>query len=222
METDDSTKMTECWKITGTEGDGSCPKLPLRGHCRNCSEYASAGRSLFDRAMPKDYQQQWTEIIAKEKEVEATELISVIVFRVRSEWLALRTRYFQEITDVRVVHSVPHRTNKIFRGLVNIGGELLLCASAAAILGVANEIQDHPAPYKFRRMLVIRKEGRRFAFEVDEVLGVHRVAPGLMQKVPATVSKSALALTKGIANIEDKKVGFLDEDAFMNCMSFDF
>jgi len=222
MKTEKPANEAGCWKITGAEGDGSCPKLPLRGHCRNCSEYAAAGRSLFDRPMPDQYQQQWTEIIAREKESETTELVSVIVFRVRTEWLALKTRYFQEITDERLVHYVPHRTNKFFRGLVNIGGELLLCASAADILGVANEAEDHAAKQKFRRMLVVRKEGRRFAFEVDEVMGVHRIAPGLMQKVPATVSKSAMALTRGIVNIEEKKIGFLDEDAFLKSLSFDF
>ncbi len=222
MQKEEADKVVGCWKITGTEGDGSCPKLAARGHCRNCSEYVLAGRSLFDRPVPAGYQQQWTEIIAREKKAETAELISVIVFRVTHEWLALKTRYFQEITSERVVHSVPHRTNDVFRGLVNIGGELLFCASAAAVLGVANEAADPTAQQKLRRMAVVKKEGRRFAFEVDEVLGVYRVAPGLMHKVPATLSKSTMVLTRGIFTLEDKKIGFLDEDAFLNCLSFDF
>lgn len=211
-----------CWKVIGTSGDSSCPKLPLRGHCRNCSEYASAGRSLFDRNIPDDYLLQWTEIIAREKESESSDLISVIVFRVKSEWLALKTMHFQEITENRRVHSVPRRTNKIFKGLVNVGGELLLCVSAADVLGLVDEPEARDEKNKYRRMVVVRHAGRRFVFAVEEVLGVYRIAPRQLQKTPATISKSSVAFTRGIFNLEDTNVGFLDEQAFFNALSFSF
>lgn len=211
-----------CWKVVGTSGDNSCPKLPLRGHCRNCSEYASAGRSLFDRNIPDDYLLQWTEIIAREKESEPTDLISAIVFRIRSEWLALKTMCFQEITENRIVHSVPHRTNKIFKGLVNVGGELLLCVSAADILGLGDELEEQVDKSKYRRVVVVRHAGRRFVFAVEEVLGVYRFTPRQLQKTPATISKSSVVFTKGIFSLEDRNVGLLDEQAFFNSLSFSF
>jgi len=211
-----------CWKVVGTSGDNSCPQLPLRGHCRNCSEYASAGRSLFDRNIPDDYLLQWTEIIAREKESEPTDLVSVIVFRVRSEWLALKTMYFQEITENRIVHSVPHRTNKTFRGMVNVGGELLLCLSAADILGLGDEFEEQVDQNKYRRMVVVKHAGRRFVFAVEEVLGVHRFAPKQLQKTPATISKSSVVFTKGIFNLEERNVGLLDEEAFFDALSSSF
>lgn len=211
-----------CWKIVGTSGDSSCPDLTAKGHCRNCSEYTSAGRGLFDREIPADYLLEWTELVTREKERETTDLVSAIVFRLGSEWLALGTRYFQEITEERVVHSVPHRTNRVFRGLVNVGGELLLCVSAADILGVGAESGTRTEGKAFRRMAVVRQGGRRIVFQVDEVLGVYRFAPKELQMVPATISKSAVAFTRGIFDLGDKRIGLLDEQMFFNSVSFDF
>jgi len=211
-----------CWKVVGLSGDSSCPQLPLLGHCRNCAAYASAGRSLFDRDIPDDFLLQWTEIIAREKESEPTDLISVIVFRIRCEWLALKTTYFQQISESRVVHSVPHRTNKTFRGLVNVGGELLLCVSAADILGLGDEPEEQIDRNKYRRMAVVSHAGRRFVFAVEEALGSYRFAPVDLQKTPATISKASVAFTKGIFNLEGRNVGLLDEEAFFNSLSVGF
>ena len=35
-----------CWCVTGTEGDGSCPRLADLVHCRNCPEFGAFGRRL--------------------------------------------------------------------------------------------------------------------------------------------------------------------------------
>jgi len=208
-----------CWKSIGIEGDGSCAELPVRGHCRNCPEYASAGRKLFDRSIPKDHLQQWTQVIASEKETQASDLLSVIVFRVNDEWLALRTKCFQEITVKRTVRCVPHRSNRVFRGLVNIGGELLLCMSIAEILGLSSETVEGIQNQENHRMVVISRPGERFVFEVDEVLGVHRFAPKELQKTPATIAKSPLVIISGIFDLEENKIGLLDEQLLMQAFS---
>jgi chemotaxis-related protein WspD len=209
-----------CWKLIGSSGDLTCSKLALRGHCRNCPDYAAAGRALFDRAIPQDYQAQWTEIIAKEKESNKTELISVIVFRIKREWLALKTSCFQEITSGRRIHSVPQRTNEIFKGLVNIGGELLLCLSMADILGIDEETEQHSGKDAYQRMAVVKGHGSRFVFAVNEVLGVNRIAPGEIQRAPATISKAATAFTSGIFSLDEKHIAFLKEQLLFDTISF--
>jgi chemotaxis-related protein WspD len=201
----------ECWKLIGSSGDGSCSELQSHGHCRNCPDYAAAGRILFDRTIPLGYQAQWTQIIASEKESEKADLISVIIFRIKSEWLALKTSCFQEITSERSIHSVPHRTDEFFKGLVNVGGELLLCISMADILGVNEEPADDSGTAACRRMAVIKAAGRRFVFTVDEILGVQRIARNEIQTAPATISKSATAFTGGIFDLDDRRVGLLQE-----------
>ncbi|MDP1880273.1 MAG: chemotaxis protein CheW, partial [Parachlamydiaceae bacterium] len=54
---------------------------------------------------------------------------SLIVFRLNSEWLALRTEFLKEISSLKPIHKIPHRTNTVLNGVVNFHGQLQLCVS---------------------------------------------------------------------------------------------
>ncbi len=43
----------------------------------------------------------------------------------------------QEVTNLRPIHSLPHRRSGVMLGLANVRGELLICVSLAMLLGVA-------------------------------------------------------------------------------------
>ena len=60
-----------------------------------------------------------------------------LIFRLGPEWLAFRTQTIAEVTTPRPVHRVPHRTNEVFLGLVNLQGQVQLCVSLHGLLGVA-------------------------------------------------------------------------------------
>ena len=60
----------------------------------------------------------------------------VLIFRLGVEWLAFRTQTIAEVTNPRPVHRVPHRSNEIFVGLVNLQGQVQLCVSLHGLLGV--------------------------------------------------------------------------------------
>lgn len=202
---------TGCWKKVGTYGDSSCERLPEHGHCRNCDEYSSAAKSLFDREVPSEELRTWSEQLAQVKQKQLLETVSVVVLRVRSEWLALPIQYFQEAFEPRPVHTVPFRSNEVFQGLVNVNGELVPCISMANLLRLTDEQQDRRrrAP---ARMVVVDKGKDRFVFAADEVLGVRQFAPEVMLKPPSTLSKCPEALTRGVVEIEAKTVGWLDEN----------
>ncbi|HEY3276607.1 MAG TPA: chemotaxis protein CheW [Syntrophorhabdaceae bacterium] len=202
-----------CWREIGISGDLSCPKLVDIIHCRNCEEYNRAGRRLFDREIPEGFLDEWTKNIAGIKGADIEETLSVIVFRVNSEWLALKTVCLEEAAAIRPVHHVPLRTNNIFKGVVNVNGELLLCMSVADLLDYAIEGQaGQPAERVFQRMLVVRIESERYVFPVDEVLGIYRVCLSAMGEPPATMAKSPTSLIKGIFNLEERRIGLVDED----------
>ena len=63
--------------------------------------------------------------------------ISVLIFRLGEEWLAFRTQAVAEVTTPRPMHRVPHRSNQILGGLVNLQGQVQLCVSLHGLLGVA-------------------------------------------------------------------------------------
>ncbi len=194
-------------------GDSSCPRLAEVGHCRNCPDYARAGRNLFERAVPAGFREEWAQQLAGVKETEPPGAFSVVVFRLRDEFLALKTAVFVRALEIRPVHRVPLRSNRIFRGLVNVDGVLLPCMAAGEVLGMAapEERAADAARVGYRRLMVVSRAGAGFAFAVDEVLGVSRVLPTQLQKPPLTVGKSAAALTVNVFPLGARTVGLLDE-----------
>jgi chemotaxis-related protein WspD len=210
--TDNSVELT-CWKQTGVAGDGSCPKLAELGHCRHCPEYARAGRNLFDRDIPAGFREEWTQTLAGGKETEIPGAVSVVVFRLHDELLALKTEAFVRALEVRPIHRVPFRTNRVFLGLVNVDGVLLPAVAALEILGIAAPAARPPAAEQghYQRLMVVVRDGARWVFPVDEVLGVYHIVPNQFQNPPQTISKSQHAFTSRVFALADRTVGLLDD-----------
>ena len=207
----------DCWKKIGVYGDGSCPELKKHVHCRNCPVYSAAGIRLLDRPLPPNHLREWTEHYSQAKQTEATGSKNAFIFRVAGEWLALPPILFLEILEMRPVHSLPHRRKGAVLGLVNVRGELLICISLAALLGVEpskdGQLTDHS------RLLVVNRDGCRFVFPADEVHGTHRYDPRSLKAVPATVGKSTSTYTGGVLTWQEKSVGCLDEEALFSAFN---
>lgn len=203
-----------CWQEVGITGDRSCERLSHYVHCRNCPQYSVLGRTLLDREMPADYRREVTEELAAAAAtvVEGTE--SVLVLRVGPEWFALRTEVFQEITVYQKPYVVPFRTGALLAGLVNVNGELLLCISLEATLGLSFE--EKAKPVGRPRICVVNNGGDRFAFGVDEVLGIRRVPCTRLQPVPVTLAKSPSAQIVSCFEVNGYNVGLIDEQRLFN------
>jgi len=218
MNNNNDNHMQNCWTHIGVYGDSSCEKLTDFVHCRNCPVYFEAAQSLFDRDIPIGYLEEWTKVYAGSEETEPPGTIFAVVFRLKDEWLALRTAHLQEVTINRPVHYVPFRSGNVFLGLVNINGELVPCVSAADILGLTGDSEEQSNEKVYKRMIVVKKDRERFVFPVDEMLGLRRLSPKDKQKTPATLSKSSTALSTGVFSLDEKTVGFLDENKFFESL----
>lgn len=203
----------DCWNTVGVRGTATCERLATVAHCRNCPDYIAAGRMLLDRDVPDGAPEEWARLIAEPKQSRRPGSVSVVVFRIAAEWLALKTVLFEQAVTVRPVHSVPSRTNRIFEGLVNVDGELLLCFAAADALGLEHAA-DTSSKRGRERLLVVSRDGQRFAFRVDEVLGVRSLASEDFACLPATVSNAPDTVTKSVFSIGARRVGLLDEARF--------
>ena len=126
----------DCWRTIGVMGNGSCAELQKFVHCRNCPVFSAAALQLLDRPVWPQYLQEHTRHYAEARRPAAPARLSVLVFRIGWEWLALPTAAFQEIVERRFVHSLPHRRNGIVLGLVNVRGELIVCVSLGRLLGL--------------------------------------------------------------------------------------
>ncbi len=213
---------SDCWNHIGVSGDRSCPELIPLVHCRNCPVFAAAARSFFDRPAPEGYLAEWSHWLTgsdtngagdpakphaggEEFQSRGTEL-SVLIFRLGSEYLALRTHALAEVTKLHPVHQVPHRSNQILAGLVNLRGQVELCVSLHGLLGA--EMSQTPV-----RLVVLHDRDRReiWAFPVDEVLGIERVSRCQWHSVPSTLVNPAVGFSQAILAWNGRSVGLLDE-----------
>jgi chemotaxis-related protein WspD len=227
--------MPECWRVIGVVGDRSCPELERFIHCRNCPVLAEAARGFFERPAPAGYLEGWRAILEEPVEAVEADAISLLVFRVDKEWLALPAPALVEVTPVRRIHAVPHRRGTPLAGLVNIRGELRLCLSLHAILGLSGGPQatasagpaDAPEAEAVPRLLVIEpsgpRAGERWVVGVDDVAGVQRVPRSALRPVPATVSQAAARCASALFRWREEDVAVLDEarlcDAFRQAVA---
>jgi chemotaxis-related protein WspD len=226
-----------CWNNIGVSGDSSCPELKTVIHCRNCSVYRGSGRTLLQREAPQGYVEEWTHILAQDwkeaaakskdktsdlikKETVTEESLGVIIFRVSQEWLALPAWVVKEITHTHPIHTLPHRSNHVFAGIVNIRGEILMCILLRNLLALPpvdfndenSEFEDSYSvvPVVYERMIVIEIQSNRWVFPVDEILGVYRFSSDNLQDTPVVISKTPDTYTKKILTIEGKHINYLD------------
>ncbi len=211
----------DCWNTIGVNGDRSCPELDSFIHCRNCPVFAAAARTFFDRPAPDGYLAEWSRWLSGsgapgtrgDKTQDAADAgvhdggaVSVLIFRLGAEWLAFRTQAVAEVTTPRPVHRVPHRSNQVLVGLVNLQGQVQLCVSLRGLLGV----EGHGTS---TRLVVLRDQDRAetWAFEADEVLGVHRVQRGHLRGVPSTLVNPTVGFSQAVLSWNDRSIGLLDE-----------
>ena len=197
----------ECWKRIGTWGDRTCPELKIHVHCRNCPVYAAGAARLLDSEVSDAYLNEHAHHYAQPKQGLRPGARSAVIFRLVDEWLALSTAVFREVAPLRPVHSLPHRRDRVVTGMVNIRGELLICVSLSATLGLA----DAPAVGAGTRFAVVSRESDRFVFPADEIAGLFRFNDSDLSPVPATLVHAQAAYTRGILTWRNRPVGVLDD-----------
>lgn len=219
-------EIDDCWNRIGVWGDSEnrCPELAQAIHCRNCSNYSAAGRRLLDRASESEYRQEWTALLAKEKQAENLPTKSAFVFRAGGEWLALPAGLIREVVNMGKIHSIPHRSGQILRGLVNIRGKLEVCVSIGGVLGLehGNRKRDIPSCCGYdppERLVVGAREAQTIVFPVTEVRGHIRYTPEMLRELPVTVSGSKAVYTKGILCLEDLDIGFLEDEVLFRTLT---
>jgi chemotaxis-related protein WspD len=197
-----------CWQKIGVWGDRSCPELSQVTHCHNCLVFAAAGRRFLDSPSPLEYLDEWTDRLGSSEEEGVGNELSVLVFRLRDEWLALPVEVLVEVTTQRAAHRIPHRGG-LLSGMVNIRGELHLCVRLDLLLGVVQIGKD--LENKNPRLIVVRRDTDAWAFEVDEVDQVHRIPTQTLLPAAPTLSRAAAKMNKGVFTSHGHTVGLLDD-----------
>lgn len=200
---------SDCWNRIGVRGDRSCPELQAMGHCHNCPVFARAGRQFLNGASPPGYLEEWTARLAAPPEEAADDLLSVLTFRLGEEWLGLPVQVLVEVTTPRPIHRVPHRRG-LLAGLVNIRGELHLCAYLHHLLGI--QVVDRGKDLHGDRLLVTAWGGQHWVFPVQEVDQVRRISRAELTATPPTVALAIGRLSAGVFRDRERSIGLLDAE----------
>jgi chemotaxis-related protein WspD len=168
---------------------------------------------MLERPVPDAYRQEWTERFTHAKQNDKDRSKSVLLFRLGDEWLAIDSQFVNEVTPMRTIQSLPHKSATAVKGLVNIRGELKICISFGSILQLEKACESYTTDHEIlERMIFIEKDGQCFVFPVSEVYGIFHYADSALQATPATVAKSRHSYTSGILCWDNKHVGVLDHE----------
>ena len=119
---------------------------------------------------------------------------------------------------------VPHRTNRFFKGLVNIRGQLHLCVSLRGVLGIDGPDSDGMGPSRdgalngetdHGMLVVAERRGERWVFIVDEMAAVERIPRKELRKVPGTLANPLSGYSQAVFIWRNRHVGFLDEERLL-------
>ncbi|HEU5073092.1 MAG TPA: chemotaxis protein CheW [Polyangiaceae bacterium] len=205
-----------CWKTIGVKGDRSCDKLVEVRHCHHCPEFEQAAAAFLNRPAPAAYAEEIAALLAapSPSRPDPGER-SAVLFVIGAQTLAIETGAVVEIAEPRPIRRIPHRTNRVFLGLVNVRGQLELCASLPGLLHIAPTPPAHAAR---ARMLLIERLGQRWVIGADEVLGVHRLGTGGTSMMPATARQDGAFCIARLTAWETRQVGLLDLERMFSAL----
>ncbi len=216
-------KIDDCWNTIGVWSTAKtrCKLLTKFIHCRNCDVYSSAGRSMLERELPFGYEDNWAKVFSAVKKEQLVGTQSVTIFRLGKEWMALQTKSIEEITDVCSVHSIPHKTTSVLRGLVNLRGQLKICISLGQLMeiGKAEKYSGKETKERiYERMVAVTHNESQYVFLVSEVSGTYQYHPKELKLPPATLSQASGTYTTGILKWNEHDVACLDAELLFYSM----
>lgn len=182
------------------------------------------GSNLLNRPHPEGYTEEWIESLKQPSADENIQHLSLLIFRIKTEWLALPSHSIKEVTEAAFIHRLPHTNSSVLLGITNVQGELLVAISMQDLLGIPNNIPQDSSDLqpngKFMRNIVFGIKRDVFVFPVDEIYGLTNVQSNTIEPVPISVSKSIKNFFSGIFILPDKlSVGLLDEKLIINSLN---
>jgi chemotaxis-related protein WspD len=138
---------------------------------------------------------------------------SMLLFRLGEEWLALPTACLAEIAPLQAVHSLPHQRSRVLQGVANVRGALVPCLSLADLLGVQASAAEQRGGRAMPRMLILAAEGGPVVMAVEEIDGIHRLDPLLLNS-----GQDASHFTAAVLQWRGRSVRVLDDQHLLSAV----
>jgi chemotaxis-related protein WspD len=168
---------------------------------------------LLDKPLAEDDLRDATARVAQPLEQAEKDVVRLLVFQMGSELMALPSVQVKQVTRATRVHRIPHRTNKLIRGLCNLDSELMLCADLAQLLELPAAAGETAANVLHqRRMIVLGEPAQRWVVEVDAVRGVTTVPRSAFRRPPMTADAGLADYTTALVSLGESLAAVLDVD----------
>jgi chemotaxis-related protein WspD len=213
---EDAQAIDDCWNRIGIHGDRSCPLLEEHIHCRNCPVYSAAATRLLDRYALTRNDQDY--VLAAQAQIEVSTR-SILVFRLREEWLGLPTRCLVEIAPLQTIHSLPHQRSRALLGVANVRGALVACLSLVELLGLDATAAVAASSRIMPRMLIVAAQGGPVVVPVDEVHGIHAIDEQLLDSASVSGTHANARFTRGVLQWKDYSLRLLDEEQLLSAIN---
>lgn len=152
-------------------------------------------------ALPPEWREEWSRELAQPLVTKAaTDIATVLVFRIGAEWFSLPAASVVEISHVPAIHRVPHRQHA---GVVNVRGRVTVCVDLPALLEPLTG-----AAATDERLVVLQHRDWVFAAKVDAVDGVHRLESHAVEPPPPPADSHRFV--SGLWTLAGRSVACLD------------
>jgi chemotaxis-related protein WspD len=203
--------LDHCWRRIGVYGgDQTCPLLVEALHCRNCTVFSNAARTLFDRESEADPPESWN----LQDNADAS-MRAALVFRLGQQWLGLPPLLIAEVAGRQPIRRLAHRTAGRLEGVVNVRGELHLCVSLGELLGLGASGETGDSA---RMVLVKDSGGQVLAFRCEEVLGLQHFPNSSVQPAPDTLPEPLRECVEALFPTPTGHVAMLRGDAVVDLL----
>ncbi|MGC1305913.1 MAG: chemotaxis protein CheW [Phormidesmis sp.] len=207
----------------------------------NAQSKKDASAQLLQRPVSPGYlAEQTAQLAASAQRDHRADLLSVLIFRLGSEWLALSAERCQQVLPVATIHTLPHRSNQTLLGVVNVRGQLLLKVSLSAVLDLkaalgksasrqadvsSKSVSDGAKAYP-RAVVIERKTEsgslETWVFDADELYGIYAIAIDQLEhpagRESAADSASNQTCVRHIFSWREQKVSFLDDSRLFKAL----
>lgn len=171
---------------------------------------------LLDKPLTAPDLREATERVAQPLELDDKDVVRVLVFEMGAELMAVPSVHVKQVTRATSVHRIPHRTNKIVRGLCNLDSELLLCADLATLLDLPDSEGGSAGDSQSRRMIVLGDDAHTWVVEVDAVRGVTSVPRGSFRRPPITADATLSRYTTNLIPVGEHTAALLDVERIIS------
>ena len=186
----------------------------MEGAGENREKGGASAVELLKRPPSRQYIEQWVNLLREPPLApEQGKELTLLIFLLKREAFALPLEICKMIAEPRPLHAIPHKTNPVLRGLINIDGQIKICCRLEELLELTSE--DERKRGFSELYVVVEREKKTWVFSADEVLGIVSCNKKEIENVPVNLVKSSTNYLKGIFYWEKRHVAILDDELIL-------